>query len=78
MVVDADGAAQLFGGVLHLAESVGDGAIEIDTGISDPDEGGVAFDYRLDMNTFILGAADGSVQEVPQDICEHIFVGADS
>lgn len=78
MVVDADGAAQLFGGVLYLAEAIGNRTIEIDAGIPDADEGGVPFDYRLDMDAFILCAADGSVQEVPQDIRQHIFVGANS
>ena len=65
MVVDADGGAHFFGGVLYLAESIGNGAIEIDAGIPDTDMGDAVPDYRLDMNTFILGAADRSVQEIP-------------
>jgi hypothetical protein len=75
-VINSDRASQLFSGVLHLPEIVGEGAIEIDTGIADADRGAVPISGRFDVDAFVLGAADGAVQEVPENESQEILVGA--
>jgi hypothetical protein len=73
--VDTDGTAEFFGCILYLAKTIGAIAIEIDTGIPDADHGTLADFNRFDMDTFVLRAVDGAVQEVPQDKSQQVFVG---
>ena len=73
-LVYADASAQLFRGVLHLPETLGNGAIEIGAGISHPDHRPVALDDRFDINAFLPGRMDDPVEEVPQYIGQHVFV----
>jgi hypothetical protein len=75
-VIDGDRAAQLFGGVLDLPEIIGQGTIEINTGITDADHSAVAILSRFDMDAFVLGAANGAVEEVPEHEGQEVFVGA--
>ena len=74
IIVDADGAADLLGSVLYLADTVGAATVKIDTGIPDPDHDLVIHHYRLDVNAFVPGAVYCSVQEVPKDKSQEIFV----
>ncbi len=74
--VDADGAAELFGCILYLPEAIGAVAIEIDTGIADPDHGAFAHFNGFDVDTFALGAVNGAIQEIPQDKGQQVLVGA--
>ena len=64
-ILNADGASQLFSSMLYLAKTMTNGTIKIGSRIPDPDKGIIAFNDRLDVDTFILGAADSPVQEVP-------------
>jgi hypothetical protein len=66
-VIDADRAAQLLGGVLDLAEVMGEGAVEVDTGVSEADRGVAFGPGRFNVDTFVLGAVNGPVEEVPED-----------
>ena len=75
-IIDADRSTQLFGGVLDLPEIIKECAVEIDTGVADANHGAVAISGRFDMDTFVLGAVDGAVEEVPEDESQEIFVGA--
>ena len=74
VIVDADGAADLFGCVLHLPEAVGAAAIEIDAGIPYPDHDILIRFYRLDVDALILGAVYGPVQEVPKNESQEVLV----
>lgn len=74
VIVDADGTADLLGGVLYLADAIGAAAVKIDTGIPDPDHNLVIHHYRLDVNAFVLGAVYCPVQEVPKDKSQQILV----
>jgi len=76
-IIDADYAAQLFGGVLDLAEIIGEGTIEVDPGISDADHGVAVVPGRFDVDAFVLGAVHGAVEEVPEDKSQEIFVSAE-
>jgi len=62
--------------MLDLPEIIGEGAIEIDTGIADADGGAVIVAGRFDVDAFVLGAADGAVKEVPENESQEILVGA--
>lgn len=73
-LVYADACAELFGGVLYLPETMGNGTIEISACISDPDHRAVAIDDGLDGNTFLLGGMDDAVEQVPQYIGQHVLV----
>jgi hypothetical protein len=75
-IIDADRAAKLFGGVLDLAEIIGKGTVEVNTGISDADHGVAVILRRFDVDTFVLGAVNGAVEEVPEDKSQEIFVSA--
>jgi hypothetical protein len=75
-VINGDRASQFFSGMLDLPEIVGEGAIEIDTGIADADGGAVTVAGRFDVDAFVLGAADSAVEEVPENESQEIFVGA--
>jgi hypothetical protein len=62
--------------MLDLTEIVGKGSIEIDPGISDADHGIALIPSRFNVDTFVLGAVHGAVQEVPENKGKEIFVGA--
>lgn len=73
-IVDADGAADLFGSVLYLADTIGAAAVKIDTCVPDPDHDLVIDHYGLDVNAFVAGAVYRSVQEVPKDKSQQVLV----
>ena len=75
-LVDADAAAQLFRRVLYLAEALRNSTIEIGAGVPNPDHRTIAFDDRLDMDAFLLGAMNDPVEQIPQDIGQHMLVDA--
>jgi len=75
VIVDADRSTDLFCGVLHLPETIRAAAVKIDTGVPHPDDSLVVNLHRLYMDTLILGAVHGPVQQVPKDKSEQILIG---
>jgi hypothetical protein len=61
--------------MLDLAEVIGKGAVEIDTGVPNPDHGAVVVFDGLHVNALVLGAVDGAVEKVPQYEGQQVFVG---
>jgi hypothetical protein len=74
VVIDADGAADLLGSVLYLADTVGAAAVKIDTGVPDADHDLVIHHQGLDVNAFIPGTVYCPVQEVPKDKSQQVLV----
>jgi hypothetical protein len=74
VIIDADGATDLFGSVLYLPDTVGAATVKIDTGIPDADHDLILHHYRLDVNAFVPGAVHCPVQEVPKDECQQVLV----
>jgi hypothetical protein len=64
-IIDADRTPELFGGVLDLSEIIGKGSVEIDPGISDANHSIALTASRFNVDTFVLGAVHGAVEEVP-------------
>jgi hypothetical protein len=62
--------------MLDLAEIIGEGAVEINPGVADTDHGVSGIAGRFDVNTFVLSAAYGAVEEIPENKSEEIFVCA--
>src|SRR5450432_2189207 len=76
-LIYADASAELFGSVLHLPETLGNGTIEIIARISNPDHRAVALGDRLDGDTFLAGRMDDPVEQIPQYISQHMLVDAE-
>jgi hypothetical protein len=73
-LIDADAAPELFGGMLYLPETLGNGAVEVSARVSYPDHRPFPFDDGLDMDTFFLGGMDDPVEQVPKHVSKHMLV----
>jgi len=73
-VIDADRAAELFSGILHLPEIVGERTIEVDPCISDADHCAIADQDRLYVDAFVLRTVDSPVQQVPQHKGQQVLI----
>jgi hypothetical protein len=73
-MIDANAASKLFRCELYLAESLGNGAIKVDTCISYPDHSMSAADDGFDVDAFLLGRMDDPVEQIPQYIGQHVFI----
>ena len=76
-MVDADGAAEHSGYVLHPAVFAGDGLVEAGAHVFYPDGEAIAQGHGFDVNAGVAGAAIGTIEEVPEDEGKHVLVGGD-
>jgi len=74
VVVQANGSTQPFGCVLDLFVFMGNSMIKTCPHVFNTNHCSIGFSQCHDMDAFIFFAVDGAIDEVPQDISQHILI----